>query len=84
MEGTVTGGKPCHDCGLSDPAEQEARRKPPMEGLCGPGRCVVNRTVWLTWDDGEPLGFQTQVEKDAIHALQRAGLGHLAPDPGDE
>ena len=69
----------CTSCGM-EPAEQEKNRRAPFEGLCGPGRCVVNRSVWLTWDDGEPLEFTTQLENECIDAFERAGLGHLVPD----
>ena len=71
----------CIACGLL-PKEQEAKRLPRYEGLCGPGRCVVRGTVWLVQPDGQPLGFVTKVEQELADALHRARLGHLSPiDP---
>lgn len=71
----------CLSCQLG-PTEQVAHRHVQMQGLCGPGRCVVNATVWLVWPDtGEPLGFVTPIEQDLADSLHRAGWGHLSPIP---
>lgn len=52
--------KVCSECGF-DEAGQDANRHVstigPMMGKCGPGRCVVKGTVWLTYLDGTPTGF---------------------------
>lgn len=45
----------CPSCGYTTPEEQEAHRHPRMKGFCGPGRCVVNATVWLVTLKGAPL-----------------------------
>ena len=45
----------CPSCGYTTPEEQEAHRHPLMKGFCGPGRCVVNGTLWLATLKGDPL-----------------------------
>jgi len=70
----------CRSCGL-ERDQQEKHRLPGFDGLCFPGRCVVNGTVWLTMPDGKPLSFVTDVEQDLADSLHRADMGHLSPYP---